>query len=91
LPDGDTRTSVFFEPYPIYRVREEGCYIFDVGGNKYIDLMNNYSSLIHGHNHPKVREAVAKQLECGTIFGAPIKVNISCLKFYSIEFHLSKR
>jgi glutamate-1-semialdehyde aminotransferase len=53
--------------------------------------MNNYTSLIHGHNHPKVREAVAKQLECGTIFGAPIKVNVSCLKFYSIEFHLSKR
>lgn len=71
LPDGDTRTSIYFEPYPPYMVRGEGCYIFDIDGNKYVDYMNNYTSLIHGHNHPKIREAVVEQLRCGTIFGAP--------------------
>lgn len=90
LPHGDTRTSVFFDPYPTYMVRGDGCYIFDADGNKYIDYMNNYTSLIHGHNHPKIREAVAKQLECGTIFGAPHQgqyelAEILCNRVPSIE------
>jgi len=71
LPGGDTRTSVFFEPYPPYMVRGKGCQIFDADGNQYLDYMNNYTTLIHGHDHPKIREAVVKQLEHGTIFGAP--------------------
>ncbi len=71
LPGGDTRTATYFEPYPLYMVRGEGCYIYDIDGNRYIDHMNNYTSLIHGHDHPKIREAVVNQLKFGTIFGAP--------------------
>jgi glutamate-1-semialdehyde 2,1-aminomutase len=71
LPGGDTRQSVYFDPYPTYMIRGEGCFITDADGNRYVDFMNNYTSLIHGHNTLAINEAVARQLARGTVFGAP--------------------
>lgn len=71
LPGGDTRRSVYFEPYPTYMVRGEGCYLYDADGNQYLDYHNNYTSLIHGHAHPPTVEAVKAQLPEGTLYGSP--------------------
>ena len=71
LPGGDTRLATYFRPYPTYIVRGDGCHVFDVDGNMYLDFLNNYTQQILGHNHPKVKQVVAKQLEFGTIFGSP--------------------
>ena len=61
LPGGNTRHSVYFPPYPIYAVRGQGCRVWDADGVERIDMMNNYSSLIHGHSHPAVVQAIAQQ------------------------------
>ncbi len=71
LPGGDTRRSVYFEPYPTYMERGEGCILYDADGNRYIDFSNNYTSLIHGHAPPAVVEAVQAQVAEGTLFGSP--------------------
>jgi glutamate-1-semialdehyde 2,1-aminomutase len=71
LPGGDTRAATYFRPYPTYMVSGEGCYVYDADGNKYLDFLNNFTQQIHGHNHPKTMEAIRKQLEYGTILGAP--------------------
>jgi glutamate-1-semialdehyde 2,1-aminomutase len=70
LPGGDTRAATYFAPYPAYMTSGNGCYVFDVDGNKYLDLLNNYTSLIHGHAHPAIIAAVNAQLENGTVFGS---------------------
>jgi glutamate-1-semialdehyde 2,1-aminomutase len=70
LPGGDTRAATYFAPYPAYMTSGNGCYLFDVDGNKYLDLLNNYTSLIHGHAHPEIIEAANAQLKNGTVFGA---------------------
>jgi len=70
LPGGDTRAAPYFAPYPAYMTSGNGCYLFDVDGNKYLDLLNNYTSLIHGHAHPDIIAAAKAQLENGTVFGA---------------------
>jgi glutamate-1-semialdehyde 2,1-aminomutase len=72
LPGGDTRTTTYVFPYPSYMVRGEGCRLYDADGNSYIDFLNNYTSLIHGHGHPAVLEAASEQMRRGTIFGAPV-------------------
>lgn len=41
-------------------VKGEGLYIWDVEGNKYLDLVGGFGSLNLGHNHPKILEAVIK-------------------------------
>ena len=70
LPGGDTRAATYFAPYPAYMTSGNGCYLFDVDGNAYLDLLNNYTSLIHGHAHPEISAAAAAQLKNGTVFGA---------------------
>lgn len=70
LPGGDTRRASFFTPYPLFMERGEGCYLYDVDGNRYIDMQNNYTSLIHGHAHPKVNEIARAQLDKGVVLGS---------------------
>ncbi len=71
LPGGVTRTSVYFDPFPPYIERGEGCRITDVDGNVRIDFSNNYTALILGHCPPPVTAAVQAQATRGTAFAAP--------------------
>lgn len=43
--------------------RAEGCLLYDVNGKEYIDLIGGISVANTGHRHPKVVEAIQKQLE----------------------------
>lgn len=53
-------SSVLFYEQPIEMVRARGAYMYDVNGRKYLDVYNNVPSV--GHCHPKVVEAVARQV-----------------------------
>jgi glutamate-1-semialdehyde 2,1-aminomutase len=63
MPGGYTRGPFQHNPYPSFLKRAEGCRIWDVDGNEYIDYVNNYGPLILGHRPPKVLEAVKAQVE----------------------------
>src|ERR1700692_2732067 len=76
LPGGNSRTTVFMQPYPIYAARGEGCRVWDMDGNPYIDCINNFTSLIHGHAHPSLIEAATQQLALGSAFGLPTESEI---------------
>ena len=71
LPGGNSRTTVFMAPRPIYAAEGEGCWIVDVDGDRRLDLLNNYTSLIHGHAHPAVTEAATRRLARGASFPLP--------------------
>lgn len=68
LPGGVSRNAVLRRPHPFYAQKGEGCRVTDIEGVCRIDFANNMASLIHGHAHPLIMEAVAKQLRCGTAF-----------------------
>ena len=72
MPGGDTRSSIWFEPYPIWIDKAEGCRFTDVDGHEYIDFHNCYTTMILGHANPKVVAAVREQAAKGTAFGALI-------------------
>lgn len=76
LPGGNSRTTVFMSPYPIYAARGAGCRVWDVDGNVFIDCINNFTSLIHGHAHPRLVEAATRQIALGTAFGLPTESEI---------------
>jgi glutamate-1-semialdehyde 2,1-aminomutase len=80
MPGGDTRTTAHFLPYPVFMKKGEGCRLLDVDGNEYIDFMNNFTSLILGHGHPKVVEAVNEQARIGTAYAAPTETQIHLAK-----------
>lgn len=73
MPGGDTRTATYFEPFPHYIVKGDGAYMFDADGNKLLDFQNNYTSLIHGHNHKPTVEALQEQAVLGTAYTAPFE------------------
>ena len=68
LPDSGSRSSIRMAPYTLYLKEAHGKHIVDVDGNEYIDFNNNYSSLIHGHSHPAIVDAVSRQLGQGTAY-----------------------
>jgi glutamate-1-semialdehyde 2,1-aminomutase len=76
LPGGNTRTTVYMKPYPIYAARGSGCRVWDVDGDERIDCINNFTSQIHGYAHPVINQAVIEQLQYGTCFGLPTESEI---------------
>ena len=73
MPGGETRTITFHPPYPLTGDRGSGCQFTDVDDNVYYDLINNYTSLLHGHAHPEINAAVTQQLAKGTTFATALE------------------
>ena len=73
---GSTRLLAWIDPYPVYLVRGSGAYVEDVDGKRYFDLTNNFASLIHGHAHPRITEAVAARVAEGTCFTLPTPCDV---------------
>jgi glutamate-1-semialdehyde 2,1-aminomutase len=65
LPGGVTRNFGYHRPYPVVMDRGQGAFLWDVDGNRYIDLNYNGLSLIHGHAYPPVVAALTARLPEG--------------------------
>lgn len=76
MPGGNSRTTVWHSPHPLYAASGSGCRLSDVDGKTYLDMLNNYTSMIHGHAHPVVAEAVRRQLDLGTCFAMPTEQEV---------------
>ncbi|HEX7066109.1 MAG TPA: aspartate aminotransferase family protein [Bacillales bacterium] len=78
MPGGVTANIKFFSPYPLVMKRADQAYLTDLDGNQYIDYLLSYSALILGHGHPKIAEAIQKQIEnSGTwLFGTPHQLEV---------------
>lgn len=71
LPGGNTRTTLFVPPHPPYAVAGEAFRLVDTAGHQVVDCNNNYTSLLHGHCHPAVTEAVRRTLTQASSVGLP--------------------
>jgi glutamate-1-semialdehyde 2,1-aminomutase/spore coat polysaccharide biosynthesis protein SpsF len=56
---------------PIFLERGQGCRVWDVDGNEYIDYIQGLLPNILGYDHPEVNAAVALQLSQGHSFSLP--------------------
>ena len=56
---------------PIFFEKAQGAYLYDADGNKYIDYIGSWGPMIMGHSHPDVVNAIKKQVDLGTSYGAP--------------------
>lgn len=76
LPGGVSRNTVLRAPHPIYVDYGKGCRVVDIEGVERIDFTNNMASLIHGHAHPAIVEAVSAQLARGSAFAQATEVEV---------------
>jgi ornithine--oxo-acid transaminase len=51
-----------YHPLPVVLNRGEGIWVWDVEGKKYLDMLSGYSALNQGHCHPKIADAIKKQV-----------------------------
>lgn len=56
---------------PLFIDRAKGCHVWDLDGNKYIDLVSSLASVTLGYGEPRVNAAVRKQLKKGVSFSLP--------------------
>ena len=50
-------------------VRGHNCYLYDSNDNRYVDLESGVWSAVLGHNHPRINEAIKRQIEHVTHLG----------------------
>ncbi len=63
--------------HPIFMKRAKGAYLYDVDGNKYIDYISSWGSMILGHCHDEVVLAVQQKVNESISFGTPTELEIS--------------
>jgi glutamate-1-semialdehyde 2,1-aminomutase len=56
---------------PRFMIRAAGPYLWDVDGNRYVDLVSSWGPMILGHAHPEVVGAVCAAATQGLSFGTP--------------------
>lgn len=76
FPNGLTTLFRAAEPFPIYFDRAQGSRKWDLDGNEFLDFVGGHGSLLLGHAHPAVVEAVSRQIAAGSHYGAghPLEV-----------------
>ncbi len=75
LPLGVPSSFQAYDPYPIVAKRAQGAWIEDIDGNRYIDFSLGFGALFAGHCHPLVQDAIARQMNNGTLFVSPCEAN----------------
>ncbi len=66
-----SRTQYPFGVSPYFATHAQGCRLWDLDGNAYIDCVMGLAAVTLGYNDPEVTAAVKAQLDKGTIFSLP--------------------
>ena len=90
LPGGNTRTGMFYTPFPLSIEKAAGATLTDVDGHTYTDFVGDFSAGLYGHSHPVIREALVAALDDGMAYGSssPYEERLAtlvCARFSSIE------
>src|SRR5476649_1567417 len=56
---------------PFFVTRAQGATLVTADGRELTDFVCTWGPALHGHNHPRIRAAIAAALEHGTSFGTP--------------------
>jgi glutamate-1-semialdehyde 2,1-aminomutase len=62
---------------PFFTARADGAFLWDVEGKRYIDYVGSWGPMVAGHNHPHVREAVARAIGSGLSYGTPCAAEVT--------------
>lgn len=90
MPGGNTRSVLFYEPFPLVLARGEGCTLWDADGHPYLDLLGEFTAGLYGHSNPVIRQAIVSALDDGLNLGGhnllePQLAALVCARFASIE------
>ena len=70
MPGGTSRQAGYWAPYPLTIGYGVGVNLWDIDGHQYLDLINNYTSMVHGHAYPPIVDVVSQSIRHGTGWSA---------------------
>jgi glutamate-1-semialdehyde 2,1-aminomutase len=59
---------------PLYASKSKGAYLWDIDGNKYIDLVNSLAAVTLGYGDKGLQKSILKQLKLGVSLSLPTKI-----------------
>ena len=63
LEEAERYSAHNYHPLPVVLERGEGVWVWDVDGNRYLDMLSSYSAVNQGHRHPAIVAAAKEQLD----------------------------
>lgn len=69
LPGGNTRTTLHYSPFPLTFASAEGAVLTSVDGDRYVDLLGDYTAGLYGHSNPVILETIRTTLSRGLNYG----------------------
>jgi glutamate-1-semialdehyde 2,1-aminomutase len=76
VPSGINHDVRRIVPFPLYMDHAQGCRKWDVDGNEFLDLCTGHGSLMLGHGHPAIVQAVQEQTARFTHPSAPTPLEV---------------
>jgi len=90
LPGANSRSVLFYAPFPLTMARGEGAVLWDLDGHRYDDFIAEYTAGVYGHSAPEIRAAVIEAMEGGiNLTGHNLRegrlAQLICERFAQIE------
>ena len=90
MPGGNTRTGMYYAPFPLTMSKGEGAYLWDLDGHQYIDYAGDFSAGLFGHSNKIIHSAIKEALSNGVTFGSTSLyeeqlAKLICARFPSID------
>jgi glutamate-1-semialdehyde 2,1-aminomutase len=65
MPGANSRSVLFYAPFPLTIARGEGATLWDADGHRYADFIAEYTAGVYGHSAPEIRDAVVEAMKHG--------------------------
>ena len=70
LPGGNTRTVLYYAPFPLSITHAHGAQLHDADGHTYVDMLGEYTAGLYGHSEPSITAAIKTAVDKGLSFGS---------------------
>lgn len=90
MPGGNTRSNLYYAPFPTAMAGGQGCAVTDIDGNAYLDLCGEYTAGLFGHSETRILEKVQAAIGRGIGLASvgenePKFAELVCARFPGIE------
>ncbi|CAN7380852.1 aminotransferase class III-fold pyridoxal phosphate-dependent enzyme [Variovorax paradoxus] len=65
MPGANSRSVLFYAPFPLTIAKGEGAALWDADGHRYADFIAEYTAGVYGHSAPEIRDAVVEAMQGG--------------------------
>jgi glutamate-1-semialdehyde 2,1-aminomutase len=90
MPGGNTRTVLYYDPFPLSISRGQGCRLWDADDHEYLDFLGEFTAGVYGHSDPAIRAAIVSALDRGINLSGHTELEAAlartvCERFPSID------